>query len=91
MSFVCILLLGSHTSTSSSAIDPNHVYTSMDEDDGITSLPGEEDDDAVVVNFGGSPTERSASYTAYSHTKQSATNPNVMFRRPSDLLPGILY
>jgi hypothetical protein len=56
-----------------------------DDDDEFTDLPEIDDD----FDFGDPVTElTSSSYSAYS---KSATNPNVMFRRPSELLTGILY
>ena len=59
---------------------------------GDSSRGGVDDGDVVATDLDEFGTQRTSSIrTSYSITKQSATNPNVVFRRPADLLPGIIY
>ena len=54
---------------------------------GDSSRGGVDDGDVVATDLDEFGTQRTSSIrTSYSITKQSATNPNVVFRRPVDLM-----
>ena len=63
----------------------NNTYSSMEG----SSRAAEDEDvvDVVATDVDEFGTQRTTSLlTSYSLTKQSATNPNVVFRRPVDLM-----
>ena len=62
----------------------NNDYSSMERS---LSRGGGAEDDAAATDVDEFGTQRTSSIrTSYSITKQSATNPNVVFRRPVDLM-----